>query len=120
MHHTASHSLTPPHAALHSLTQPHTASHSLAQPQRKGSIGTYISTDVCYSCNKPFDNSDIKGRNVRDHCRCMGRFLGAMHSLCNLKMRDQQTIPVIFHNLKGYDVHLFIKRLTDVEKGTIS
>ena len=42
-----------------------------------------------------------------------------MHSLCNLRHKIPSYIPVVFHNLSGYDAHLFIRELgahtSDVE-----
>ena len=40
-----------------------------------------------------------------------GRYRGPAHSLCNLRYRIPSYIPVVFHNLSGYDAHLFIKEL---------
>ena len=34
-----------------------------------------------------------------------------MHNSCNLKYRKPNFTPVVFHNLNGYDSHLFIKNL---------
>ena len=48
---------------------------------------------------------------VRDHCHYSGIYRGAAHSLCNLQYKIPSYIPVIFHNLAGYDTHLFIKEL---------
>ena len=62
----------------------------------------------CYACGKEFD-----GDKVRDHCHYTGKYRGALHSQCNLRLRRTRTIPVIFHNLSGYDSHLFVKRLAD-------
>ena len=69
----------------------------------------------CYACGKRFDHDDFKLRKVRDHCHFTGKFRGALHSKCNLKLKRTKTIPVLFHNLKGYDSHLFVKRLADTE-----
>ena len=53
----------------------------------------------------------IKIKKVRDHCHFTGRYRGAAHNLCNLKYRKPNFTPVVFHNLSGYDSHLFIKNL---------
>ena len=52
---------------------------------------------------------------VRDHCHYTGRYRGAAHNRCNLKYRKPNNISVFFHNLAGYDSHLFIKRLNITE-----
>ena len=55
---------------------------------------------------------------VRDHCHFTGRYRGAAHKICNLKYSKPNNISVFFHNLTGYDSHLFIKKL-GVTTGTI-
>ena len=62
----------------------------------------------CYACGKEFE-----GDKVREHCHYTGKYQGALHSQCNVRLRRTRTIPVIFHNLSGYDSHLFVKRLAD-------
>ena len=57
------------------------------------------------------DTDDENYRVVRDHCHLTGKFRGAAHNMCNLKFRLPKFYPVIFHNLSGYDSHLFIKNL---------
>ena len=51
---------------------------------------------------------------VRDHCHFTGKYRGAAHNECNLKCRKPRVLPVIFHNLQGYDAHLFIKELAKI------
>ena len=70
----------------------------------------------CWICKGEFDDtSDEKGyrknEKVKDHCHYTGRFRGAAHNYCNLKYKKPKFIPVVFHNLSGYDSHLFIKNL---------
>ena len=38
----------------------------------------------------------------------------AAHNSCNLRCRKPMILPVIFHNLQGYDSHLFIKQLAKI------
>lgn len=71
--------------------------------------------DRCYSCGKEFDDTGLNTTKVRDHCHYTSNYRGALHSNCNLRMKDKKVVPVVFHNLKGYDAHLFIKCLADTE-----
>ena len=60
----------------------------------------------CWICKK-----ELGSDKVRDHCHFTGRYRGAAHESCNLNYRKPKFIPVVFHNLSGYDSHLFIKNL---------
>ena len=48
---------------------------------------------------------------VRDHCHITGKFRGAAHKECNSKLRIPRKLPIIFHNLEGYDGHIIFKEL---------
>ena len=63
-------------------------------------------TSDCWICGEELGND-----RVRDHCHYTGRYRGAAHNTCNLKYRKPESVPVFFHNLTGYDSHLFIKKL---------
>ena len=60
----------------------------------------------CWICGEELGND-----RVRDHCHYTGCYRGAAHNTCNLKYRKPESVPVFFHNLTGYDSHLFIKKL---------
>ena len=50
---------------------------------------------------------------VHDHDHITGKYVGAAHNKCNLNRNFKNfKIPVIFHNLKGYDSHFIIKALS--------
>ena len=69
----------------------------------------YEAAENCHICLKPF--GDPENRKVRDHCHYTGLYRGAAHNNCNLKYRIPDFVPIAFHNLSGYDAHLFIKEL---------
>ena len=63
----------------------------------------------CWICRKKLNLED----RVRDHCHYTGQYRGAAHNICNLKYSKPNNISVFFHNLTGYDSHLFIKKLNN-------
>ena len=65
----------------------------------------------CWICGEYLGND-----RVRDHCHFTGRYRGPAHNNCNLKYRKPKSISVFFHNLSGYDSHLFIKKLGSPNK----
>ena len=65
--------------------------------------------EKCHVCLKEFN--DPKNGKVRDHCHYTGLYQGAAHNNCNLTYRIPDHISIVFHNLSGYDAHLFIKEL---------
>ncbi len=66
----------------------------------------------CYLCYKLLGID-----RVRDHDHLTGNYRGPAYSDCNLNLQYANTnrlenkffIPVIFHNLRGYDAHLILK-----------
>ena len=70
----------------------------------------------CHICNKALPAME----RVRDHDHLTGKYRGAAHNVCNLnykfekssqKKKDSFIIPVVFHNLRGYDGHLLMQSL---------
>ncbi|RLU14839.1 hypothetical protein DMN91_012726, partial [Ooceraea biroi] len=70
----------------------------------------------CHMCGKPFAAGDTR---VRDHCHLSGRYRGPAHSACNLNYKDSHVIPVIFHNLSGYDAHFIIEDMANAFEGSV-
>ena len=70
----------------------------------------------CHICDKHYTAKDLR---VRDHCHITGEFRGSAHQDCNLKLRiipDNIKIPVIFHNLRGYDSHFIMQQIGKIAK----
>ena len=65
----------------------------------------------CGICKDPFKKDDVK---VRDHCHRTGKFRGATHQKCNINYFSNRYLPVVFHNLRGYDSHFIIKKAYDI------
>ena len=68
----------------------------------------------CHICNKKYQDED---EPVRDHCHVTGKYRGSAHQSCNLKLQisaEKIKIPVVFHNLKGYDSHFIINELGNI------
>ncbi|RLU15728.1 hypothetical protein DMN91_011483, partial [Ooceraea biroi] len=76
----------------------------------------YNSATHCHICEKPFASDDTR---VCDHCHLTGRYRGPAHSNCNLNYKDSYTIPIVFHNLSGYNSHFIIKEIATAFEGAI-
>ena len=74
----------------------------------------YDNFTLCHICNE-----ELGKDRVRDDCHLSGKFRGAAYEIFNLKYKIQKFFPVVFHNLSGYDSHLFTKTLGN-SKGDIS
>ena len=75
-------------------------------PLTKTQWKEYNSSNKCHICL-----TRISDNKVRDHCHYTGYYRGPAHSMCNLRYKVPSFIPVVFHNLSGYDAHMFIKEL---------
>ena len=60
---------------------------------------------------------DKKCRKGRDYCHYTGEYVGATHSICNLKCSVAKEIPIVFLNGPNYDYHLIIKELAEEFQG---
>ena len=70
----------------------------------------------CHICEESYKDKDIR---VRDHCHITGKYRGSAHQDCNLKLRlnpEEIKIPVIFHNLRGYDSHFIMQQIGEITK----
>ena len=53
-------------------------------------------------------NDNVK---VRDHCHVTGKYRRAAHGNCNVNLKLTKKVPVVIHNLGGYDTHLIINEI---------
>ena len=54
---------------------------------------------------------------IKDLCHITGKFRGSAHQECNLKLRikpENLKIPIIFHNLRGYDSHFIMQQIGEI------
>ena len=79
----------------------------------------YQSRNTCWICKKLIDHDDEK---FRDRYQVTGRFRGATRWSCNINLQLNKNVPVIFHNLRGYNSHLIFNELSkfDVKIEVIS
>ena len=79
-------------------------------------VDAFEKAQECHICNKQYTEKDIR---VRDHCHITGEYRGSAHQECNLKLRlnpEEIKIPVIFHNLRGYDSHFIMQEIGSIVK----
>ena len=67
----------------------------------------------CHICKTPYI---IANQGVRDHCHATGKYRGSAHESCNLNFSFTNKIPVVFHNLKGYDSHFIMQEIGNIVK----
>ena len=60
---------------------------------------------TCHICSKTCINK------VGDHCHETGKYRGPAYRICNLRYKQQNFVPIIFHNGSGYDFNLLHSEL---------
>ena len=70
----------------------------------------YNNSQICWICDEKLDKT-----NVKDLYHITGKFRGAAHNKCSLKLRIPRKLPIIFRNLQGYDGHIIFKELNNVD-----
>ena len=72
-------------------------------------LRSFNNATTCHICTKPLEDD-----KVRDHCHIVGSYRGTEHNECNLMYSISKSgwkLPVVIHNLKGYDGHFIVKSL---------
>ena len=88
--------------------------------QKKDKIGQWIekNQENCLFCAEPLMKQNHKD-SVKDHCHITGKYCRAVHNECNPKLlANPKTIPipVVFHNLRGYNVHHLMQAMSKLQK----
>ena len=68
----------------------------------------FVNSTKCWISDNDYIGNDIK---VRDHCHITGKYRVSTHRDCNINIKLNHKIPVLFHNLKKYDSHLIVQKL---------
>ena len=66
----------------------------------------FENSSKCWICDNAYVDGDVK---VRNHIT--GKYRGSAHRDCNVNVKLNHKIPVVFHNLKNYDSHLIMQEL---------
>ena len=56
-------------------------------------------------CGNDYIDTDVK---VSVHCHINGKYRGCAHRDCNISLRLNRKIPIVFYNLKNYDSHFIM------------
>ena len=75
--------------------------------------------DECYKGKEDKKNKDkINKSKVRDHDHLNGLYRGPTHNECNLtnNVKKYFKLPVIAHNMKGYDSHFIFQQLGKLKR----
>ena len=67
----------------------------------------------CSICEEPIDKTE---KRCRDHDHLTGAYRGCTHPKCNFTYLNNRYIPVVMHNLRGYDSHLIIKKAFEINE----
>ena len=93
------------------------APHEIRKPKDAINRWITINQGTCLFCVEPLLVLNFKD-SVRDHDHMTGKYRGATHNQCNFKLKlnpKATPIPVVFHNLKGYDGHLLMQAMVRVQ-----
>ena len=59
-------------------------------------------------CDNDYIDTDVKSR---DHCHITGKYGGSVHRDCNINLKLNHKIPIVFRNLRNYDSNLIMQEI---------
>ena len=73
---------------------------------RKDDEGFENSTK-CYISDNGYVDGDLR---VKDHFHITRKYRGSLLTNCNIKIKLNHKTPIVFHNIKIYDLYLIIQK----------
>ena len=70
----------------------------------------HVRDNICHICNEEIYKCK-ENYKVRDHDHRTGAYRGPAHRKCNINYFANRYLPVVCHNLRGYDSHLIIEQI---------
>ena len=70
----------------------------------------FKSSTKCWICDNDYVDNVVK---VKDHCLINGKQRGSVHRDCNINVKLNLKIPVLFHNLINQAFHLIMQKLNE-------
>ena len=70
--------------------------------------GDFEDSTKCCICDNTYADANAK---VKDHCHITVKYRGSAHRDCNINVKLNHKISIVFHNLKNYDSHLIMQEL---------
>ena len=67
-------------------------------------------------CDNDYIDNDAK---VRDHIHITGKYRGSAHRDCNINVKVNHKIPLVFYNLKNYDSHMITQEIGTINLNRI-
>ena len=91
---------------------------SVTRTMTKEDEERHESSEKCYACEGVFgeireykEGRPLFIKKRASYCYATGKYEEAVCDKCERRMCEQKFVPVYFHNLEGYDSHLFVKSL---------
>ena len=67
----------------------------------------------CHICYKLYSEKNIR---VKNHCQITDEYRSSDYQIFNANYRLTQKIPIIFHNLKGYNSNHIMQKIRKLKK----
>ena len=68
----------------------------------------FENSTIFWTCDNVYVDADVK---VRDHCNITEKYRGSAHKDCNINVKLNHKVPIVFCNLKNCDSHLIMQEL---------